>query len=38
MLSAFDIWLHNEYPKKLTDQGQLEELSQYDEKYGMGIL
>jgi predicted phage terminase large subunit-like protein len=38
MLSGFDIWLHNEYRKKLTDQGRLEELSQYDEKYGMGML
>jgi len=37
MLLAFDIWLHNDYRKKLTDQGRLEELSQYDEKCGMGV-
>ena len=38
MLSGLDIWLHNEYRKKLTEQGRLEELRQYDEKYGMGML
>jgi hypothetical protein len=38
MLSGFEIWLYNEYCKKRTEQGRLEELRQYDEKYGTGIL